>query len=566
MRIRARNRSPLHTSSRRRGRVFTAIAALATAALLAGCSTSPAPSASDASTLTYAISGGTLSSGKMDIHSSAFQVTALVMRNSFDSLVYQETDGTFVPWLAKSWVVSDDGLHYTFTLRDDVTFQNGEKFNAAAVVANFEHVVAPETASADAASLIGFAETGGYYAGTEAVNEYTVRVDFTQPYAPFLQAVSTAKLGFYAPGVLKTKAAQLGAGGPDISVGTGPYTLTSYTPDQEIVFTANPDYNWAPEGSTHQGPPEIETLRFRILPESSVRTGALTSGDAQIASDIAPNTVSQIGDDFTVEKIAMPGLPYSLFLNQNNTQAPGGGVFADLNVRRAFALAIDIDPAVKTIYQGQVERAWSILTPTTPDAYDATLENSWSFDPDQANALLDAAGWTERDPDGYRVKDGARLSARWLAWTPVSDANASLGDVVQSNLKEVGFEIVRDNLEVASYYKEFEKRSYDLSDWSFPSVDADVLRAHLHSGGYKNGSSVSDPAVDALLDGAVASSDPAVRAGLYAQLQQWNAEQVAIVPISVSSAITAHSSAITGLTFDLYGQPLFYGASLTSAG
>ena len=271
-----------------------ALAVLATVTLLAGCTAAPAETTSSGgnATLTYAISGGTLSSGKMDIHSSAFQVTALVMRNTFDSLVYQKTDGSFVPWLAKSWDISDDGLHYTFHLRHDVKFQNGEPFNAAAVKANFEHVVAPETASADAASLIGFAETGGFYIGTEAVDEFTVRVDFRQPYAPFLQAVSTAKLGFYAPAVLKDKVAQLGAGGPGISVGTGPYTLTEYVPDQKIVFTANPDYNWAPEGSTHQGPPAIHSLVFRILPESSVRTGALTSGDAQIGAQAASRRAS----------------------------------------------------------------------------------------------------------------------------------------------------------------------------------------------------------------------------------------------------------------------------------
>ena len=449
-------------------------------------------------------------------------------------------------------------MHYTFHLRHDVKFQNGEPFNAAAVKANFEHVVAPATASADAASLIGFAETGGFYVGTEAVDEFTVRVDFRQPYAPFLQAVSTAKLGFYAPAVLKDKVAQLGAGGPDISVGTGPYTLTEYVPDQKIVFTANPDYNWAPEGSTHQGPPAIHSLVFRILPESSVRTGALTSGDAQIASDIAPNTVAQIGDGFTIKKIAIPGLPYSLVPQREARSVRRSRGASGVRARHRHR------PAVKTIYQGQVARAWSILAPTTPNSYDASLEKSWSFDPAKANALLDAAGWTARDSAGYRMKDGQRLSARWIAWTPVSDANASLADVVQSDLKQIGFEIVRDNLEVAKYYDAYGQRDFDLSDWSFPSVDADVLRAHLHSNGYKNGSSVSDPTVDKLLDDAVASSDPAVRAGLYEQLQQWNAKQIAMVPISVSSAITAYSKSSQGLTFDLYGQPLFYGASLAA--
>ena len=536
-----------------------AAAITATVALVTGCSATAQDTAADSNTLTYAINGGTLSGGKMDIHSSAFQATALVMRNSFDSLVYQQNDGSFVPWLATSWQISDDGLQYTFDLRDDVTFHDGEPFNAEAVKANFEHVVAPETASADAASLIGYAETGGFYTGTEVVDEYTVRVDFSQPYAPFLQAVSTAKLGFYSPATLRNNAAQLPAGGPGISVGTGPYVLSEYTPDQSIVFTANENYNWAPEGSTHQGAPAIDTLEFRILPESSVRTGALTSGEAQIASDIAPNTVDQIGDEFTVENVTMPGLPYTLFLNELH------GVFADQNVRQAFALGVDIGPAVETIYQGQAARAWSILSPATPNSYDPSLEDSWQYDPDQANALLDASGWSERDADGYRTKDGARLSARWLAYTPVSDANASLGDVVQSDLRELGFEIVRDNLEVAQYYEEFDQRNYDLSDWSFPSVDADVLRAHLHSGGYKNGSSTADPIVDSLLDDAIATSDPAEREALYQQLQQWNATHVAMIPITVPSAITAYSSAIKNLSFDLYGQPLFYEASLTTA-
>ncbi|TFD10523.1 ABC transporter substrate-binding protein [Cryobacterium sp. TMT1-2-2] len=548
-------RTRAHSTSRLRA----AAAVIAAIALVPGCAATSPNAPANANTLTYAINGGTLSGGKMDIHSSAFQATALVMRNSFDSLVYEKADGSFVPWLATSWQISDDGLHYTFDLRGDVTFHDGEPFNAEAVKANFEHVVAPETASADAASLIGYAETGGFYAGTEVIDEFTVRVNFSQPYAPFLQAVSTAKLGFYSPATLRDNAAQLSAGGPGISVGTGPYVLSEYTPDQSIVFTANENYDWAPEGSSHQGAPAIDTLEFRILPESSVRTGALTSGQAQIASDITPNTVSQIGDDFSIQNVTMPGLPYTLFLNGAH------GVFADENVRRAFALGVDIGPAVETIYQGQAERAWSILSPATPNSYDPSLEDSWAFDPDQANALLDASGWTERDSEGYRTKGGARLSAQWLAYTPVSDANASLGDVVQSDLRDIGFEIVRDNREIAQYYEAFEARDYDLSDWSFPSVDADVLRAHLHSGGYKNGSSTADPVVDQLLDDAIATSDPTEREALYQQLQQWNATHVVMVPITVPTAITAYSKTIENLSFDLYGQPLFYEASLTTA-
>lgn len=543
-------------------RISAVVAVLTCALMVAGCSSGAGTpgASSDQSTLTYAIDGGVLSSGKMDIHSSAFQITATVMRNTVDSLVYQTPDGDIVPWLATSWEISPDGLHYTFELRDDVTFQDGEPFDAVAVKANFDHVVAPETASADAASLIGYAAEGGYYENTEVVDDFTVRVNFTKPYAPFLQAISTAKLGFYSPAVLETKAAQLAAGGPGISVGTGPYTMTEYVPNQKIVFTANPDYNWAPEGSEHEGPATINTLVFRILTESSVRTGALTSGEVQIAGSIAANTVSQIGDGFTIEKIPSPGLPYSLFINQKH------GVFADLAVRQAFAAAINMDVDVESVYQGQSERAWSILTPATPNAYDANLENSLAYDPEKANDLLDKAGWTGEDADGYRTKGGKRLSVNWIAWTPVSDANASFAVAVQADLKQIGFEVIRDDYEVAKYYELYEQRDFDLSDWSFPSVDADVLRAHLYSNGYKNGSSLSDPTVDALLDEAVATTDPAEREKLYQQLQQWNAKNLAMIPVLVPSSTTAYSTSVTGLVFDLYGQPLFYGASFAAAG
>ena len=227
-----------------------ALTAVAVVAALAGCAT---PQAGGENTITFAIEGANLSAGHMDIHSTQLDVGALVLRNTFDSLVAQNADGKFVPWLAKSWTISDDGLHYTFQLRTDVKFQDGEPFNAEAVKANFDHVVDPKTASAQAASLIGYAEDGGYYIDTEVVGEFEVRVNFRQPYAPFLQGVSLPQLGFYSPKVLKDHADDLKAGGPGITVGTGPFILSEYTPDQELVFTANPDYNWPAEGSKQQG-------------------------------------------------------------------------------------------------------------------------------------------------------------------------------------------------------------------------------------------------------------------------------------------------------------------------
>jgi len=537
-------------------RTVTAIVAvLATAGLLAGCASSPG-GAPAAQTITYAIEGANLSAGHMDPHSSQLDVSATVGRYVLDSLVAQDTDGTFVPWLAKSWTISDDQLHYTFDLRDDVTFTDGEPFNAEAVKANFDHITAEETASAQAASMLGYSTDGGAYVDTTVDDEYTVTVNFSEPYAPFLQAASTALLGFYSPKVLSEKADQLKTGGPGITVGSGPFILSEYTPDQELVYTPNPDYNWGPANSEHTGPTDLASFTIRILPETSVRTGALTSGDVQVAGNITPSTVSQIGDGFTVNSVELPGIPYSLYLNETY------GVFKDEKVRQAFSLGIDIDAATKSIFFGQYPRAWSILGPTTPNSYDASIEGTWAFDAEKAGALLDEAGWTELDSDGYRTKDGKRLSATWIAWTPVPDDRASLADVIQSDLKKIGFEVKRDVLEPAAYNEKYGPKTFDLTDWGFSGVDADALRSHLHTGGFQNASQVSDPAIDTLLEDAVATSDESKRAELYKEVQQWNAKTVAIVPLYVPSLITASSNTVKGLEFDLYGRPLFYGASV----
>nr|WP_314842544.1 ABC transporter substrate-binding protein [uncultured Microbacterium sp.] len=516
------------------------------ALLLSSCA---APSSSDeGAEVVWSIEGANLSAGHMDPQISQLDVSAMVQRNVLDSLVFQEDDGSFTPWLAEDWTVSEDSTEYTFTLRDDVTFTDGEPFDAEAVKANFDRIVDPATKSAQAASMLG----ADYYEGTEVVDDHTVTVRFNQPYAPFLQAASTPLLGFYSPAVLENSADQLKAGGPGVTVGTGPFELTEYTPDQEIVYTRNDDYAWGPHG---EKAPKFETLRVDIQPEASVRTGVVQSGEADLASNIPPNLAQDLGDGVTVDSVEYPGLPYSLYLNEKN------GVFADEKVRQAFARGIDVDAAVEEIFFDQFPRAWSVLGSTTP-GYDASLEGSWPFDPQAANALLDEAGWTERDSDGIRMKDGQRLSARWIAWTPVPDDRAALANAIQSDLAGIGFEVVREVLEPGAYNEQYEPKTFDLTDWGFSGVDPDFLRSHLHTDGFQNASQVSDPQIDTLLDQGVASNDQTARTAIYDELQQWNAVYTAIVPLYSPSAITAVGERLTGLSYDLYGRPLFYDASV----
>jgi peptide/nickel transport system substrate-binding protein len=275
------------------------------------------------------------------------------------------------------------------------------------------------------------------------------------------------------------------------------------------------------------------------------------SGESDLASNIPPNLAQDLGDGVSVDSIEYPGLPYSLYLNEKY------GVFADEKVRQAFARGIDVDAAVEEIFFGEFPRAWSVLGSTTP-GYDAALEGTWEFDQDAANTLLDEAGWTTRDAEGYRTKDGQRLSARWIAYTPVPDDRAALANAIQSDLKGIGFEVLREVLEPGAYNEQYGPKTFDLTDWGFSGVDADLLRSHLHTDGFQNASQVSNPEIDTLLESAVATSDQGERDALYTQLQEWNAQYTAIVPLYSPSAITAVGERISGLEYDLYGRPLFY--------
>lgn len=147
---------------------------------------------------------------------------------------------------------------------------------------------------------------------------------------------------------------------------------------------------------------------------------------------------------------------------------------------------------------------------------------------------------------------------------PVPDDRATLANFIQQDLKDIGFELVREVLEPAQYMERYGPRDFDLTDWSFSSPDADVLRSHLQTGGFQTVSAVSKPEVDEWLSDAVGTSSPSAREALYQRIQQWNAVENLIIPLVVPSEITVAVDGVRGLTFDLYGRALFYGA--TAAG
>ncbi|MDX6353245.1 MAG: peptide/nickel transport system substrate-binding protein [Streptomyces sp.] len=526
----------------------TAAAVLGPAALTA-CSDSTPPSAKGGGTLRY---GASVEPDSWDPHAASTTVTGRLLRPVLESLVALSADGTVQPWLATSWQTTPDGLTYTFTLRSDVTFSDGTPFDAAAVKANFDHIVAPKTASKRAVGLLGA------YKSTEVTGTHTVAVHLSAPRSSFLHDAASTFLGFHSPVALREHAADLASGGKYI-VGTGPFTFTSVTPGQQAVFTRRPGYAWAPPTVTHKGDAQLGGITVLLLKEDASRVGAVTSGQVDVAEAIPANRLAGLRKDsgLALVRKAIPGVPYTYYLN--TTRAP----FNDLRARQAVRYAVDLAGITKGIFQGEYQRAWGPLASSTP-GYDTSLANAWSYSKAKAEQLLDELGYTGRDSDGYRTKDGKRLSIEQpYVQTFVSAQNHTFDIGVQDALKQVGIELRLLPLDSASCIERTGSGNYDVFAFNWQGSDPSVLQALYSSklqfsDGGANGSRLHDAQMDTLLAKAEATTDQEQRLAVYREVQQRIVDQAYSFPAYVATQDVAVRDRVTGLTLDVDANTDFY--------
>ncbi|MDP9845567.1 ABC transporter substrate-binding protein [Streptosporangium lutulentum] len=466
----------------------------------------------------------------------------LLVHNQFDNLIARGRNGEFLPWLATSWEVSEDGLTYTFRLREDVTFHDGERFDAAAVKANLDQLVSE--GYNPAVKAIQLRDFGS----AEVTGPYTLKVTLKTPDGIFLDFLASPPAGQVSPRSLKN-AKDLKAGGTDV-VGTGPFILDRFTPGQEVHYRRNPDYDWAPPSAGHQGPAYLAELTYRFLPEAAVRVGALTSGQVQVIEGVPATEVGLIKSDpgLRLETSLNSGSAFSYYFNLSH--AP----FDDKRVREAFRDAVDVDAVLNAVYQGTAKRAWSIVGQGSPAFYDASLENTFGDDPARANRLLDEAGWNQRDGEGFRVKDGKRLSVRSVSSAPyVRDRRDVLAQAIQAAVKQsAGIDFQVKLVDDGTAQKAYREDQYEIFENSRGDTDAGAaLNLILPKGAAINRTHVESAELDRLLAEASATSDPAERKELYAKVQKIAvADEVLLLPLYVPADQIAHGAGVTGVTFE----------------
>jgi peptide/nickel transport system substrate-binding protein len=496
-------------------------ALLAVGAFISGCATDGGPVTTDSSTPVY---GGTMTYATdreptcLDPHNAGDMPQTYIARQYLDSLVSELPDGKVVPWLATSWAISPNGEVYTFQIKKGVKFTDGTPLNAQAVVDNFEQELNPATESS---TDWGYLEP--YYKSSKALSTYTVQLTLKQPDAPLLDELAQAFFGIESP---KAMARGLTAN-CESPVGTGPFIVKQWIRGESVTLIRNPDYNSAPANAEHQGPAYLSEVIWRFLEEQSVRYAALQDGEVDIIFNIPPEdqTAAEDDPDFTVEQFMHSGQPNNITLNA--AEAP----FNSPAVRQAFLYGADAEAAVRSAFFGAYPYDGGSISTGTPD-YDSAYADDYPYDPAKANELLNEAGWTGRNAEGYRTKDGKVLTVVMPYSSNTGDTPAetvTLYQDIQAEEKEIGFDLVLKPEDEATFddlFAGYDPTGYNAiggSYWNSPTpavlyiVYSPTTRSDPNP---NNGDYASNSTLDNILLEATGTTDTAKQEALYDEAQK----------------------------------------------
>ncbi|MCC4907113.1 ABC transporter substrate-binding protein [Microbacterium sp. cx-59] len=507
-----------------RGRILSLLALGAATALALTACAAPAstPSAAEGGTLVYAT--GDAEPTCLDPHVGGNYPQALISTQYLEPLVGRNSTGEITPWLATDWTVSDDGLTWDFTLKSDVTFTDGTPLDAAAVKTNIEHLQNPDTGSST--GYLAVAKV----ASVEAVDATHARFHLSAPDSALLESLSQQWTAIESPAGL-ARGTDENCAAP---IGTGPFIVDEWVPQQQITLVRNDDYATPDSETENDGAAHLDAIEWRFIPDAATRWAALQSGDVDVIDNPQPDAIvaAENSDDITHIDAPRPGSSNRIELNAG--QAP----FDDIRVREAFIRAADPDPGIAALYLSTVDRSYSALASTEPVGI--SDPDLFTTDAAKAASLLDEAGWTAKDADGVRTKDGQRLTVRFPVSTNQSvAAEQSLFEQIQANAAGVGFDVVLTPMDLSSWYGALAANEYEAVSAPYTKVGPDVLRILYDSDGitpapsgyFANHAQLSDPSLDQLLDAASSASDAAERADLYAQAQQIILESYAILPL-----------------------------------
>ncbi|NEK59096.1 ABC transporter substrate-binding protein [Geodermatophilus sabuli] len=562
---------------RRPQRLLAASAAALTAVTLAACASSDRDSGEGGA---EGESGGTLVFGAtsdpimLDPAFASDGETFRVIRQVYEGLLTNELGGTDpVPALAEDWEVSDDGLEYTFSLRDGVQFHDGTDFNGEAVCFNFERWFNFEgLAQSPSASTYyqdvfgGFAstpETPNIYAGCEAPDETTAVITLNRVTSKFPAALSLPAFSIASPTALEEYDADNLSGSEDAltypayalehPTGTGPFRFDSWDRGNgEVTIVRNDDY-WGE-------PALLDEIIFRAIPDGNTRRQELQAGSIDGYDFVAPADYESLADEgFQV----LVRDPFNiLYLGINGGGIPGAGANPALQnpqVRQAIAHAIDRETIVTSLLPEGAEAAIEFLPPTV-DGY-AEDVTTYDYDPDRSRQLLTEAGALGTTLRFFYPTDVSR---------PYLPDPAAMFQVISQNLTDAGFTVQPTALPWSPDYLNVVQAGgadVHLLGWTgdyndaynfvgtFFAAKADGL-AKAEFGAFNN------PEIFQALATADAEPDPEARTALYQEANRLIMDYLPGVPISHSPPALVVAENVSGLEPSPLTAEVFTGVSI----
>lgn len=474
--------------------VFTVMLAV----LMAAACVPVAPSGMQDEAAADPMMGGTLRIAlpaditSLDLHKTSRGDDALVVGQWFNAtLITQNSDGEFIPYLAESWEFSEDGLTWTFHLRDDVKFHNGDALTAHDFVWTYERALDPDLASPG---------TGRRLNGMtfEAPDDYTLVFNFPTPTISLLQFVTW---GYMAP--MSQRAVEEGGAEYELNpVGTGPYKVVDVRPGEGLTLERWDEYNWGPAffDGANTGPYNFDAIEFSILPEEATRVAALEAGDIDFVNGVSNPLDVPILEAAGVAVQQVPFGQVRLVYMQNHVPP-----FDDVRVRQALNYAVNREEITQIVTDGADQISRGPISPGMV-GYDAATEEEcgYHFDLDRAKELIQEAGYSYGDDGMLVTPDGEPFNLTLTAETV--DSGTAYAEVLQSMWRELGVAIELEIVEPSILYPRLTERDYEAGygrrgGWT----SYDYLYAIYHSSTGRDlpgsmRSAVDDPITDALLE------------------------------------------------------------------
>jgi len=401
----------------------------------------------------------------------------------YDKMVARDLDLAIKPSLATAWKTLDDNT-WELTLRQGVSFHNGEPFNADSVKFSFARFVDPSVKN-------GYATLLKPVTDVQIVDPYTVRIKTSEPFAELIETLAS-----YVE-MLPPRAAADPAAVARAPIGTGPYKFVSWTPnDRFIVQAAGPHFS---------GQPRLQQVVFRPIPDATARINELKSGGVDIITNVPP---LQIG--------GLQGSPGINLLRATNSGSiilipsfQNTDVFNTKEARQAMQYAIDKDQLIKVVLRGEATPMLSPFPKGVAGGYVDALPQ-YTYDPDKAKALLRQAGM----PDGFSVNFKAP-DGRYLQDKQVAEA-------IAGQLEKVGIKAELETIEWSTYVQGIVGRKYELFLLSQGGLQVGPAVQTNWSSKIKGiaWQGYTNPAVDELIDTASKQVDAQKRSATYEQLMK----------------------------------------------